>query len=231
MRPRILMIAGFGDNSSMYAPLTETRLADDFELIPINLPGFGASPLAGDVSLKSLARFVSQAATDREADILMAHSVASIIASFAANEAGSRVTRILSLEGNLTADDAYFSATAANFPNPDSFRAWFLPKLSRKAGDDPIIGRYLDAVARCDPRSLWQLGCDAKSFSDHNHPGELLAKAAHSTYLYNSENCAAGSIEWLAQSQMEAIELPGASHWPTIDQPHELANAISAALS
>ena len=44
-RPTILLIAGFGDNASMFAGLHETALADAYHLLPFDLPGFGSPTL------------------------------------------------------------------------------------------------------------------------------------------------------------------------------------------
>ena len=231
MRARILMIAGFGDNSSMYAPLLETPLAQSHELIPLDLPGFGAPALDGETTLQTLADYVNETAVKREATTIIAHSVASIIASLAASAEGSTLERIISLEGNLTAEDAYFSGRAAEFEDAASFRDWFLPRLAKKAESDPILARYTKAVAKADPQALWELGCDARRFSDEHHPGERLRDAAAITYIVNPENCAEASMAWLGGSGLATIKLPGASHWPTIDQPQQLAEYISKTLS
>ena len=230
MRARILMIAGFGDNSSMYAPLLETPLAQNQELIPLDLPGFGAPALDGETTLQTLADHVKDAAIQREADTIVAHSVASIIASLAAGTKGSPLKRIISLEGNLTDEDAYFSGRAAEFEDAASFRDWFLPRLAKKAESDPILARYTREVAKADPQALWELGCDARRFSDKHHAGERLRDATAITYIVNPDNCAEASMTWLGNSGLATIKLPGASHWPTIDQPAALARAIERVL-
>ncbi len=223
---KILMIAGFGDNASMFEPLLATELARQCELVPLDLPGFGAPCLSGATSLSALGQWVAQQATQHGATGVMAHSVASIIASIAASAPESQIERIISLEGNLTAEDAYFSGRAAEFDDPASFREWFLPRLAAKAADDPILARYLDAVENADPRTLWELGCDAHRFSQREHPGKWLERSAAVTYVVNRANCAQASIQWLDQSGLDVVELPGASHWPTVDQPKQLAGAL-----
>ena len=102
-RPPMVLIAGFGDDSSMYAGLNETELTDVYDLVPIDLPGFGAPALDEETTLKSLAEFVDAKAKEVGAEIIVAHSVASITASLAASEPDSPITTILSLEGNITA--------------------------------------------------------------------------------------------------------------------------------
>jgi len=225
------MIAGFGDNASMYAPLHATPLAQQHSLIALNLPGFGAPALDGESTLAALGEFVADEAARQEADTIIAHSVASIIATLAAERDGSWITRIISIEGNLTAKDAYFSGRAAEHDGAETFREWFLPRIERKSENDPILLRYAQEVAKADPKALWELGCDARRFSDAHHPGERLNAAAEAIYIFNRENCAQSSMHWLEKSDMRRVELPGASHWPTVDHPAATAARILDQLS
>ncbi|MEO1648665.1 MAG: alpha/beta hydrolase [Pseudomonadota bacterium] len=229
-RSKILMIAGFGDNSSMYDSLQATDLAEQDELVPLDLPGFGAEPLGVETTLATLAQFVAEKAKTHSADTIIAHSVASIIASLAARTEGSPLNHVISLEGNLTAEDAYFSGRAAEHVTAASFRDWFLPRLTKKCKGDPILARYAEEVAKADPKALWELGCDAKRFSDQEHPGETLRGAGRVTYIFNPDNCPESSVAWLSESGINSVQLPGASHWPTLDKPNALSRKISETL-
>lgn len=225
-KPAILMIAGFGDDASMYAPLLATPLAEAYELIPMDLPGFGAPALDGTTSLDALAEVVANRAAEEKATVIVAHSVASIIASLAAGKAACPITTIVSLEGNITAEDAYFSGTAADFETLESFRRAFLNRLITMAETDPIIARYRERVERANMCALWQLGCDARRFSEARVPGDVLRESAEIVYFYNPSNCPASTVAWLEQADFKRVQLPGASHWPSIDQPIVLAAKI-----
>ncbi|WOE75997.1 alpha/beta fold hydrolase [Alterisphingorhabdus coralli] len=229
-RHTILAIAGFGDNASMYDGLAGTALAQDHKLIPLDLPGFGAPPLAEETSLAALAGFVAQKARETSADTIIAHSVASIIASLAARTPDCPLENIISLEGNLTAEDAYFSGLAADYDSPEEVQVAIAAKLDGLAQTRPVIARYRDEVAKADPDALWQLGCDAKAFSKHNHPGDALMASADVTYVYNPDNCPTATLDWLDKSDMKRILLKGASHWPSVTEPEMLAEAIERAL-
>ena len=229
-RRAILFIAGFGDNASMFAGLSGTHLADTYRLLPVDVPGFGAPPLETETTLASLASFVVDMARQTGAEIIAAHSVASIIASLAAKQPGCPITTILSLEGNITADDAYFSGTAADYDSPDAFRGAFLERLDEMAVEAPGITRYRECVSQADPLALWQLGKDARRFSTDHVPGEILAEAAQVIYLYNPENCPQTTLHWLDENPMDRIVLENASHWVSVDQPELLADRIAAAL-
>jgi len=230
-RPAILMIAGFGDNASMFDGLAGTDLAGDYTLIPVDLPGFGAPPLPGETTLDALASALAGAARRAGAGIVLAHSVASIVAALAARRADCPLHTILSLEGNLTADDAYFSGTAADHADPATFRAAFLARLDEMAAGSPVHARYRDNVATADPVALWQLGRDARRYSETCVPGDELLRAGRVVYLYDPPNCPQSTLDWLETSGMPRRRLPGASHWPSVDRPAQLAAEIRRALA
>lgn len=230
--PGVLCVAGFGDDSSMFLPLVETELAARYRLVTFDLPGFGAEPaLAGrDATLSNLATVVREVAEAERTAVVMAHSVASVIASLAARHPDSGIHTIISLEGNLTAADAYFSGLAADYENPIAFHEAFLVRLDEMAQSDPLIARYRSRVVHADPHALWSLGCDAAAFSARFVPGEVLLESSEAHYLYNPGNCADPSMAWLSASGMSAIELPGASHWATVDAPDLVVDATLQAL-
>jgi len=225
------MIAGFGDNASMFEGLHQTRLAQHARLIPFDLPGFGAPALETETTLEALATVVADKAASSSAEIVVAHSVASIIASLAVQKPGSPLRTIFSLEGNLTPEDAYFSGTAADFNDAGSFRTAFLRRLTQMEEADPVIARYRHAVQQADPSVLWQLGCDARRFSQSRMPGEMLMAAPHVTYFYNPENCPQSSIDWLNAYPMNRVILKDASHWASVDQPALLSEKMLEALT
>lgn len=227
----ILCIAGFGDDASMFDPLVAEGWGLPVRFEPVSLPGFGAPALAGQATtLDALADFVAGRAEAGGARCVLAHSVASIIATLAATRRGSPLDTVLSLEGNLTPEDAYFSGTAARYGSAADFRAAFLDRLGEMATGDPILQRYRARVARADPQALWELGCDAHRFSAETSPGALLLETPHAAYLYNPENLPAASLAWLAENPLPRYELPGASHWPSLDAPRLLAETIIEAL-
>lgn len=229
--PTIVFVAGFGDGAGMFEPLAQTALTSRYRLIAIDLPGFaGAPPLEGPTTLEGLADVVQDVAAAENARILVAHSVASIIASLAARRTPSKVDTIISLEGNLTAEDAYFSGTAADYENASEFRRAFLARLDEMAKHNPVVGRYRSVVAKADPQALWELGCDTRRFSLENIPGDVLTETGDVCYLYNPENCHEASLEWLRRSSIRRMRMDGATHWTSVDQPHRLAGKILEAL-
>ena len=119
--PVMLCIAGFGDNSSMFENLLATTLAERYELLPLDLPGCGRESQLHLTSLETLADYVLQHVSAFGVKFILAHSVASIIATLVAEKSNGAIQKIYSLEGNLTPADAYFSGTAAEFDHAEAF--------------------------------------------------------------------------------------------------------------
>jgi pimeloyl-ACP methyl ester carboxylesterase len=231
--PGVLCLAGFGDDSTMFEPLVGTPLSSTYRLVLVDLPGFGSEPpfVGTFATISRLSHFVNRVAESEGTEIVIAHSIASVIASAAAGSANSIITTIVSMEGNLTAPDAYYSGLAADYEHPESFREALLCRLDDAASTDPIIARYRSRIARADPHALWILGNEAVAFGDRVVPGEALRDAARAHYLYNPTNCSESSIAWLEDSGISAVKLPGTSHWATIDAPGLVAAAVRRVLT
>lgn len=229
--PGILLVAGFGDGPSMFEPLFKTDLAEQYRLIPVALPGFHGAPAFEETHLGSMADFVAKTAIREGAQIALGHSIASIIVSLAALQHPWPIDTVLSLEGNLTEKDGYFSATAADYASPEAFVDAFSKQLAAMATDNPTLARYRQKVALADPRALWQLGRDSAAFSQQRVPGNLLVAVPKVWYFYNPDNCDPGSVRWLKHRALPNTVLPGASHWASLDQPDHLAAAMLQALS
>ena len=159
-------------------------------------------------------------------EVLMGHSAASIVAGLVAAQPALGLGTVISLEGNLTEADAYFTGLAARYDEPHAFRRAFLTHLDDRAEHDRVLARYRSRVARVDPQALWTLGNDVAAYSKRHHPGEALLEAGRAHYLYNPANCPQATLDWLERSGMPATVLPGASHWPTVDVPGLVARAV-----
>jgi pimeloyl-ACP methyl ester carboxylesterase len=229
----ILCIAGFGDDSTMFEPLVATDLCSSFRLVTVDLPGFGEEPqISGrSATLSDLADFVTAVATQASAESVLAHSAGSVVVGLAATAPGSTIRTVISLEGNLTKADAYYSGLAAEFDTPEGFRQALLARLDPASEVDPLVSRYRSRVAQADAHALWVLGNDVAAYSKRRPPGELLLEVSRVHYIYNPSNCAESSLAWLARSGLPATQLHGASHWPTLDAPERVAQAVTDVLA
>ncbi len=231
--PPIVFVAGFGDHGGMFESLDETELGQRFSLIAVDLPGTGQSaPLERRLTLGAAADVVHDVAVRVGAKAIVGHSVGSIVASLVAQRPGNSIDTVVSIEGNLTLDDAYFSGSAAHYESASAFRNGFLERLDAMAVGIPTLTRYRNQIALADAQSIWELGSDTDTWSRRNHPGEVLARSASTVrYLYNPENTPAASLHWLDESDLATIRLDNASHWKAVDQPELMAEKTLQALA
>ncbi len=228
MGEAIVLVAGFADHGGMFELLGSTELGRRFALHAVDLPGTGSSTtLDQPLTLDRAAALVADVVSQTSAQTIVGHSVGSIVASLAADTPGSSIDTVISIEGNLTPADAYFSGSAAQYESPDTFHAAFLARLAERAADDEVVRRYRDQAAIADPTSIWEMGSDTHRFSHEQSAGELLARCAKRVhYLYNPDNTPDDSIQWLRDHDLAATILEGTTHWPTVDQPDLVATKI-----
>ncbi|MEM9041041.1 MAG: alpha/beta hydrolase, partial [Actinomycetota bacterium] len=209
--PPIVFVAGFGDHGGMFESLDRTALGQRYSLIAVDLPGTGRSAaLDRRLTVSAAADAVREVAVRAGAKTIVGHSVGSIVASLVAPQTNS-IDTVISIEGNLTLDDAYFSGSAAEYESASTFRVRFLERLGAMAVDNPTLERYRDQIAIADAQSIWELGSDTDAWSRRNHPGEVLARSASRvSYLYNPENTPAASRRWLDESDRATLRLENA---------------------
>ena len=228
----LLFIHALADCGLAFTPLFGTPLADSFRLIAVDLPGFGASPPREDV--RTIEQHASVVATLAAAMCspdpvgLVAHSIGSMIAVEAASQLGRRFGGLFSIEGNLTAEDAYFSGRAADFDDPYAFKQRLLDDLWTMALTRPSLRRFHGTMMQADAVAMWTLGRDARRLSVGDAPGRAYLRVRPSLYYWSPHNTAESTRDWIARSGLASLEFTDASHWPTIDQPAVTAHAIQS---
>ena len=228
----LLFIHAFADCGLAFAPLFDTPLAERFRLIVMDLAGFGASPRQDDVlTIAQHADMIVAIARSLPAPGpigLVAHSVGSMIAVEAAPRLGKLFGGLFSIEGNLTAADAYFSGRAADFDDAGLFKRRFLDDLWSMAQAESSLRRFFATAVLADPIALWRLGRDARRMSIGDAPGQAYRRIRPSLYYWSPANTAETTRRWIAESDLDQQQFTNAGHWPTLDQPNETARVIAA---
>jgi pimeloyl-ACP methyl ester carboxylesterase len=228
----ILCIHAFADCGTAFMPLLSTPLAESFRLIVIDLAGFGASPRQDNV-LTISQHADAVCAVARSMGLpgpigLVGHSVGSMIAVEVASRLDGLFGGLFSIEGNLTAEDAYFSGRAAEFHDAYLFKQRFLDDLWNMAQTQQILRRYYATAVFADPVAMWELGRDARLYSCANASGDAYRRVQPSLYYWSSESTTAMTKSWIVGSGLPHREFGDASHWPMIDRPIEVAHAIAS---
>src|SRR5215510_6555331 len=226
----LLFLHAFADCGLTYLPLFDTPLAQRYRLVVVDLAGFGASPRQDDtLTIAQHAQAIAALARSLSAEGpigLVGHSVGSMIAVEAATCLGSSFGGLFSIEGNLTADDAYFSGRASDFNDPVLFKQQFVDDLWNLAQTRSILRRFHAAALSADAMAMWALGRDAKRLSIRDAPGQAYRRVHPSLYYWSSANTTEATRHWLSRSDINQLQFADVSHWPMVDQPDETARAI-----
>jgi pimeloyl-ACP methyl ester carboxylesterase len=141
---------------------------------------------------------------------------------------GARFAGLFSIEGNLTAEDAYFSGRAADFADAFTFKLRFLDDLWTMAQEQLSLRRYFASAYFADPQAMWELGRDVRRKSVSDEPGQAYRRIHPSLYHWSQTSTVEATKRWIVQSGIAQRQFADASHWPMIDKPEDTARAICA---
>ncbi len=230
--PKLICLHGFADSGHMYAPLAATILVEQFELVAVDLPGFGVSPRNPSVnSIDEFAQAIASVASSLSPGKsvgLVGHSVASAIAVATVEKLDTEPLGIFSIEGNLTEADAYFSGKAADWDSANGFKEAFSGEIWRASGANSDLRRYFGGVIMADADAMWKLGKDARRISIDDDVGKAYnALNVPTLYYWNIETTTSTTREFIERNSLVNRQYEVASHWPTVASPDAAAVAIN----
>ncbi|WP_433323040.1 alpha/beta fold hydrolase [Spirillospora sp. CA-294931] len=159
--------------------------------------------------------------------VLVGHSLGAVIAVEAAHRLGARCTGLMSLEGNLTAEDAYFSGQAADHPDPASFKAAFAARVREMVAEGRVPASYAESVEAADAASMWALGRDARALGDA--PGTRYRDLATGTlYLWAASTTPPATRHYLERHDLPRLQLAVEHHWPWLVDPSVVVRALTS---
>jgi len=106
----IWFIHGFGDSGKAYQEVFESKLAREYNLYVVDMPGFGASPYNFSVNtMKKQADLlveVIRTTAHEEPVVIVAHSIGALIGTWVCQSLGRQIQYYFNVEGNLTEADS-----------------------------------------------------------------------------------------------------------------------------
>lgn len=217
-RATILVVPGFGDSSRSWRTLLGSPLADHHHVELVDLPGIGIPSTGAAPTIEAhaahLARLVVAGGAGRPA-FLVGHSLGSAIAVEAIRSLEGAVAGLVSLEGNLTTDDGYFSATAAVHADASTFRTALLDRVDDLLRSGEAPASYLASIEAADPVVLWEIGRDASRLGAGDGFGEAFrAVGVPTLYLWSARSTPVTTQRYLAAHGLAAARNDDATHWP-----------------
>jgi pimeloyl-ACP methyl ester carboxylesterase len=234
-RPAIWFVHALGDSSDVFDGLLSSPLERTFDLAAPDWPG--SDGVAGQPvdDLEGLACWLA-ASVDRHTPRvpvgLVGHSLGAAVAVRAAGKLDS-VIGVFSIEGNLTAADAYFSGLAMEFDAPRAFHEHVLARVrdlaeGGQSSRHDALRRYHARLRRADPETLWKIGRSAKVASRDDALGEeYRALPVPTLFFWSPQNTSRETQVYLRKHHLPAVVFTG-GHWPMVEQPEETARRISA---
>ena len=229
----VWFLHGFGESHVGFRDAFAHPLAERMRIFLFDWPGCGASPpRPAGLTIEDaaeLCRDLIESFSLSRRIVLVGHSVGGIIATRMALTGDHSPDLVISVEGNLTLSDAYFSGQAANFDEPESYYAWLRSKILEKAADDEVFRRYSCNLQLADPRTLWTLG---RSVLDHPSPGrDFVSLTCPSIYYWDPASTTDEAKQFLDGNGVRQRKLEGLGHWPMITSPSRFYAAVEQDVS
>lgn len=228
----VLLLHGLACSREAFDPVYTGR--DDRYWLAIDLPGHGESPsvnVGGDL-LGFYADLVIELVAQLAPSIvhIVGHSMGTAIGLIAAPALPAGA--FISVEGNLTSADCGLVSRTIAAQTWDAFARNGFARLRDEllASDQTDLRIWGDWLDRADPHIVWEA---AKSLVTCCDAGGLVARWPHTanrTYLWGERSGYPDHLRDLL-SRSEVREIPGAAHFPMVDNPIHLAEAIGVALS
>ncbi len=218
----IWCIHAFADSGLAYMELLSSKLNEQFNLYVPDFPGFGISPLKSQKpSLEEASKLLInliRKVSGNDTIFIIAHSVGGIIGTRTAQKLTNQVKTYFNIEGNLTAQDAYFSGQAVNFDTPAEFKEDFLQQVYKMAKDDYVFKRYFASVCQAQPQALMGWGKSSAKYSD-NAGEEFLSLSCSKRYYWCENNTSDDTQRFIKEYSVPNRCFYNEGHWPFISQP------------
>jgi pimeloyl-ACP methyl ester carboxylesterase len=224
----VWFLHAFADSHLCFCGAFAHFKSERIRVVLFDLPGHGASPprangLTVEDAVRILVNLIHLVSASR-AVVLVAHSMAAIIATKAARMLRSPPMLVISIEGNLTLADAYLSGQAAAFDDAAEFYSSFRSRILEMATRDEALRRFARAVESADAKTLWTLG---RSVVDCADPGaDFLRLSCPHIYYWDAPSTTANTRSFLARHAIRQRRTDGVGHWPMIDASAQFYSAV-----
>lgn len=214
-------LPGFAESHLCFRDAFSQEISRKARILLFDPPGLGASPARTEgLTVEDCANLWKELITSLSGSrdvVLVSHSMAGIIATLTANLLDQLPSLVVSIEGNLTKADTFFTGQAADYESPQEFYRAFSKNVLDlvKTGEVPM--RYYSSLQFADPMTLWTLG---RSVLKYEEPGEDFLKLECPTiYYWDTESTSSDTKAFLSKSKLHQRKLNGLGHWPMIKSP------------
>lgn len=216
-RQTLVCVPAFADSYESWVPLVEA-LSEHCQIAIIELPGLGnPRAMSTEASVTGLSTLVADVVRHywRTPVTLVGHSLGAALAARAAQELGRRCRGLVSIEGNLTVDDGYFTGQAADHSEPSAFHRSLLGQIEGLGARGTVPASFVDAWRRSDAPSMWALARDAGRLAvDGRLEADFATSACPRLYLWSQASTPSSTQALLRERQIPNHRLSIGHHWP-----------------
>jgi pimeloyl-ACP methyl ester carboxylesterase len=163
---------------------------------------------------------------------LVGHSLGGAVAVLAAGllEGRVRIGSVISVEGNLTASDCGIASRRIAEANVADFVAVGIFQFVAELRGSPATSQraWAEWMARADPLAVHRAAVSLVAWSDSGGLAERWQRLDRAVYLWGEQM---GFPEHLRHVLSDHQRIPGSGHFPQVDAPAALAQAITAAVN
>ena len=217
----VWFLPGFAESHLCFREALKHEISNEYRIILFDPPGLGASPpLENGLTIKECAiiwRDLIHKVSNSRKIVLVAHSVSGIIATETASMLKNKPLALISIEGNLTKADAYFSGQTVKFDSHIDFYNSFSEKIMSLVNSNEVPMRYYSSLQFADPKTLWVLGSSAV---EYENPGvDFMNLKCPTLYYWSVESTSSESRDFIRQNSMNERRMDGLGHWPMVKEP------------
>ena len=138
-----------------------------------------------------------------------------------------QVNTFVSIEGNLTESDSFFSSQPANYATADAFYAYFEPQSAAKAVDDGSFRRYHQGLKMATPEALRQWSLSSTTYVEGDRCGHEFGQlSCERRYLRGDVATPQTKRDFLSAHQIPNSCYPDTGHWLMMEQPEPVYDEI-----
>jgi pimeloyl-ACP methyl ester carboxylesterase len=229
--PGIVCLPGFVDSVRSWQPLM-AALSDRYDVGLVELPALsrpGRLPVAATVTgIAGLTAAVVRRVWATPVT-LVGHSLGSAVAVRAASLLGDQCGAVVSIEGNLGADDAYFTGQAVGYDDPAEYQTNLLAQIEQLVAGGQAPASFAASLRAADAATIWALGRDvAQESRDDGFGHELCRLTRPLRYLWSRATTAQAGQAFLHAHAIPQHELGIGHHWPWLVDPALVAAQVDA---
>ena len=223
-RANVWYIHGFCCSGHLYENVFDSVLVDDFSIYMPDFPGFGATPpvspphTVADSALL-LSDLIRRVGGDRPV-FLLSHSLGGIVGTETALTLGRSVRGYVSVEGNLTRQDAFLTGLSVDFDDAGAFYDHLAGIFLPMAQADPALRRFAAGFLSADPDSVLAWGKSCAEATGETQAGDTFRTLEIPTlFVWGEKSLPEMSREYIERHGMNHLSFANAGHNVMVDEP------------